>query len=213
MIGLGVSPLDLLVVGPDPVTPGVLGQALHRRNGCRPLEDLGARFVDLAPDPGPFDSGAPLPRFRYHERPDLTGAIRRSVRACSVCGRRRGWIDPLGPDAVCPWCIAAGHDAETCPEFFDAPVPAEVEREVRHATPGFLGWQVERWLTHCGDAAVYLGTATHEQLVHLPDARAALRAEGIDEGTIATIEPEGELLAHLFRCRHCGVHTAYADPA
>jgi uncharacterized protein CbrC (UPF0167 family) len=36
-------------------------------------------------------------------------------------------------------------------------VPADVAATVAYRTPGFKGWQQERWWTHCGDAAAFLG--------------------------------------------------------
>jgi uncharacterized protein CbrC (UPF0167 family) len=36
-------------------------------------------------------------------------------------------------------------------------VPQAVLEEVSQRTPGFLGWQQERWLYHCSDAAAFLG--------------------------------------------------------
>ena len=66
--------------------------------------------------------------------------------------------------AICPWCIADGTAAARFgAAFTDAAgvggygdwddVPPSVVDEVSQRTPGFTGWQQERWWTHCGDAA------------------------------------------------------------
>lgn len=43
------------------------------------------------------------------------------------------------------------------------PVPPKISDEVAFLTPGFSGWQQERWFTHCGDAAEFLGPMGKEQ--------------------------------------------------
>src|ERR1700722_1126841 len=125
--------------------------------------------------PPPHRGPAMSPPFRYHPDPIATGSVKPSGVACRVCGRVRGLIY-TGPvyggeedydEAICPWCIADGtaHD-ELGVEFADAsgvgglgvwdPVPDAVVEEVAFRTPCFIGWQQERWYTHCGDAAEFL---------------------------------------------------------
>jgi hypothetical protein len=69
----------------------------------------------------------------------------------------------------------------------------------------------ERWLYHCGDAAVFLGPAGAAELEAYPDALESIRAEEDDEELIAALDKEGSPTAYLFRCGHCGRHLAYAD--
>src|ERR1700681_2992579 len=107
-----------------------------------------------------------VPPFRYHPDPLATGTVRPSDDSCEVCGKARGFVY-TGPvysaiadePTICPWCIADGSAAETLEaEFTDVgwgvpdDVPAEVIDEIAHRTPGFSGWQQERWLYHCGNA-------------------------------------------------------------
>jgi uncharacterized protein CbrC (UPF0167 family) len=114
----------------------------------------------------------PLPEFPYHPDPVATGSVEASDATCRSCGRARGFIY-AGPvyaveelvEALCPWCIADGSAAEEFDaEFTDvgvnAPddVPADVIETIARRTPGFEGWQQERWLYHCGDGAAFLGT-------------------------------------------------------
>ena len=135
-----------------------------------------------------------LPGFRYHPYPLATGSVVESDATCAACGKTRGYVytGPVymqdEPEALCPWCIADGTAAETFgAEFTDFgvgvpdDVPREVLEELAFRTPGFSGWQQERWLYHCGDGAAFLG---------------------IDDGEPAT---------YRFRCRHCGTDLSYSD--
>jgi uncharacterized protein CbrC (UPF0167 family) len=61
-------------------------------------------------------------------------------------------------------------------------VPAGVLDELTRRTPGFAGWQQERWLFHCADAAAYVGSD----------------------------ESGGDTL-HRFRCLHCGETLSHVD--
>jgi uncharacterized protein CbrC (UPF0167 family) len=70
---------------------------------------------------------------------------------------------------LCPWCIVDGSAAERYEAEFtqvDGKVPFEVRRAVETRTPGFTRWQDERWLVHCGDAAVFLGLAVRVNWRH-----------------------------------------------
>lgn len=177
----------------------------------------------------------PLPRFRYHPDPLASGSIAHSDATCQNCDRARGYIY-TGPvyardeldEAFCPWCIAdgsaaAGFDAE----FVDAAgiggygswdrVPPEVIAEVSRRTPGFSGWQQERWWTHCGDAAEFLGPAGQTDLLERwPEAIEAIRAESGHTGTsweayFAALNRDHGPTAYIFRCRHCGRLGGYSD--
>ena len=177
----------------------------------------------------------PFPSFRYHPDPLATGSVMSSPKACRRCGERRGFIY-AGPvhaeedldEAFCPWCIADGSAArEFGAEFTDPEgvgdygswdaVPAEVVDEVARRTPGFTGWQPERWWTHCADAAEFLGRAgRHELSGRWADATPALMAEaGLDEDGwpeyLAALDTEGSPTAYVFRCRHCGRLGGYSD--
>ena len=128
--------------------------------------------------------------------------------------------------AVCPWCISDGSAAERFDARFtvvgdDVPpgVPRVVLQEIERRTPGFSGWDDERWLFCCDDAAAFLGPVGWEGLADRPDAVESLRAqvEGWGfadeevEAVIGSLDVEGSSTAYLFRCRHCALHLAYAD--
>src|SRR3954454_6356073 len=116
-----------------------------------------------------------LPHFRYHPQPLETGSVIPSQATCRQCQQARGYIY-TGPvfaqeelaDAFCPWCIADGSAAQGFrAQFTDREavgkygvwerVSDEIVDEIALRTPGFHGWQHERWWTHCNDAAAFLG--------------------------------------------------------
>jgi uncharacterized protein len=177
----------------------------------------------------------PLPDFRYHPDPVATGAFERSAGACRCCGLARGWRYLVSPyavvdlrDALCPWCIADGTAAEAFDAVFTdlgdaAAVPPgvadEVVGELTRRTPGFAAWQQERWLFCCDDGCAFLGAAGWDEVAHLPDAVADLRAQAAASGWtgedadafVGSLDVDGASTAYLFRCRHCHRHHAYAD--
>jgi uncharacterized protein len=176
-----------------------------------------------------------LPNFKYHPDPLATGSIEPSDRQCLACGQVRGFIYRESPyaekeliDALCPWCIADGTAHEKFDaEFVDAAgvggygdwesVSDEIVAEVAHRTPGFTGWQQERWFTHCADAAEFLGRAGQKELLEFgPEAISAIKKEigfiGDEwEEYFASLDKDGEPTAYVFRCRHCGALGGYSD--
>lgn len=164
-----------------------------------------------------------IPRFVYHPDPVRTGSIIESDDECERCGMARGWMYS-GPiyavdeiEFVCPWCIADGSgasefDAEfTTTDGSPSEVPGHVLDEIVHRTPGFEGWQQERWLFHCGDGAEFYGRAGWAEVSASPGAVESLRTDGWPEDVLPSLRPDGDLTAYLFRCRHCGQFLAYAD--
>ncbi|AJE41009.1 CbrC family protein [Streptomyces nodosus] len=163
---------------------------------------------------------AELPSFPYHPDPMATGSVVAGDTECLCCGQRRGYVY-VGPvyaaadvrAELCPWCIADGCAAERFEAQFTevtGEAPTSVIRTVEQRTPGFSGWQQERWLTHCGDAAAYLGRVGTEELARYPEAAQNLRAT-LGETFFASLDADGQPTAYLFRCRVCAGHLAYAD--
>lgn len=174
-----------------------------------------------------------LPHFRYHPDPIGTGAIVAAEVTCLSCGQDRPYtyagpvfaVDELDR-ALCPWCIADGtaaarFDAQFTDVFWAVPddVSEAATDEVLRRTPGFVGWQQERCLHHCGDAAAFLGAVGAAELANFPDALDSLREEGRDlqspaeqvEQYLALLDKNGQLTAYLFRCQVCAAHLAYSD--
>ena len=93
----------------------------------------------------------------------------------------------------------------------------EVAAVVSRRTPGFSGWQQERWWTHCGDAAQFLGPAGHTDLeTKWSRAVPSLMMDAGMEGEtwleyFAELDAEGSPTAYVFRCRQCGQLGGYSD--
>lgn len=177
-----------------------------------------------------------LPVFRYHPEPTSTGSIRQSAEECLCCRERPGYIY-VGPvhaqeelnDQICPWCIADGsaHDQFEA-EFTDAEsiggsgwdeVRQEVVEMIAFRTPGFSGWQQERWFTHCGDGAAFLGHADSHRLkgkwaAAIPVLRESAPVSDDVWDTILSsfaTGPTGSPTAYVFQCLHCGTLGGYWD--
>ncbi|MGF6226224.1 uncharacterized protein CbrC (UPF0167 family) [Inquilinus ginsengisoli] len=177
-----------------------------------------------------------LPTFKYHPRPLETGSIVASEAVCVCCGESQGFIY-RGPvyavedldDRLCPWCIASGAAHEKFNASFTdeagigdygrwEPVPRSVVEEVALRTPGFSGWQQERWWTHCNDAAEFLGAVGYTEAASLgPDMLAALAADtGMEDETrrdqfVRSLRIDGSPVGFAFRCLHCGKLGGYTD--
>ena len=177
-----------------------------------------------------------LPTFRYDPDPIGTGSVKVSDTICEVCGQARGYVYTSHAysrkeytDCICPWCIADGSAHEKLGvEFFDGAgiggyglwdaVPQTVIDEIVFRTPGFSGWQQEKWFTHCGDAAAFLGRVGFEELqTYGEDAIEAIR-DNIGfyddddwEEFFEKLDKDGAPCAYLFRCLHCGTYGGYTD--
>jgi uncharacterized protein len=172
-----------------------------------------------------------LPTFRYHPDPVATGSFEPSTEPCPYCGRQLGYIynGPIyaaeEPDPPCPACISDGsfaraHDASFTDEEPLEDLDLEVADEILHRTPGFTGWQQERWLTHHDDGMAYHGPVGYSELGAHPDALADIRAELIELGGdtsgwldeyLQALSRDRPPSAYLFRCLTCGLESAYSD--
>lgn len=164
-----------------------------------------------------------LPSFNYHPDPMATGSVVASEEPCEICGMARGAVYS-GPvyavdeiETVCPWCIADGRLATefeaTMTDVEPAPggISADVLDVIAHRTPGFAGWQQERWLFHCSDGAAFVGRVGYDELRTLPDALESLKLDGVDDELLQYLHPDGDATAYLFHCLHCQTNLAYAD--
>ena len=177
-----------------------------------------------------------LPNFKYHPDPFATESIEKSDTECCCCGKVRGYIY-VGPvyaeeeldNNICPWCIADGSAHKKFDaSFMDAcgvggygnwdQVPKDVIDEIVYCTPCFCGWQQERWWTHCGDAAEFIGRAGKKELEALgPEAITAIKDDtGLNEGPeweefFSALHKDGSPTAYIFRCRKCGKLGGYQD--
>lgn len=176
-----------------------------------------------------------IPIFNYHPEPLKTGSIEESDNECECCGKTTGYIY-TGPvyseeelnDCICPWCIANGKAHEKFgAEFTDydgisdygswEDASKEAKEEISFRTPGFCGWQQERWWTHCGDGCAYLGRAgKNEILEYGNDLIESLKNDsglnGEDwETFLKALDPEDSPTAYVFKCLHCGKLEGYQD--
>ena len=176
-----------------------------------------------------------LPKFKYHLNPTKSGSITESDAECECCGEARGFIY-TGPvyaeeeldDCICPWCITSGAaHKEFDAEFTDIDgiggrgiwddVPDSTKEEVAFRTPGFAGWQQERWWTHCGDAGVFLGIAGKGDIEQYGNLLIDnLKKESGYSDTqwkpyFDALSKDGSPTAYIFKCRHCGEIGGYSD--
>jgi uncharacterized protein len=181
------------------------------------------------------ESHEQLPPFHYHPDPIATGSIERSSIRCVCCERQRGYVY-CGPvfalddlhEAICPWCIANSEaHLKFNAEFTDSSSVGEsqgvgelerkIVEEVAFRTPGFSGWQQERWLACCNDAAQFLGRAGRRELQEKwPEAVHAVQEdcglEGAEwEDFFQHLSQDGSPSAYVFRCSHCKRYLAYQD--
>jgi uncharacterized protein len=178
----------------------------------------------------------PFPNFIYHPDPIATGSIIESNTTCVCCNKARGYIY-VGPvysveelnDSLCPWRIADG----SAHERFDASftdvsgiggyghwdtVPKIIVEEIAYRTPGFCGWQQERWWSHCGDAATYIGRAGKLELLSFSrEAIASIqKSTGLSDGPeweefFKALDKDGSPTAYIFKCTKCGALGGYQD--
>lgn len=173
-----------------------------------------------------------LPEFPYHPDPLATGSVIASDAECVCCERPRGYVysGPIYSERtierrrLCPWCIADGSAAERYDALFNdggvgAPddIPMTVIDAIARRTPGYVAWQQDRWLFHCGDGAAFLGVVGAKELADHQDALEMLRREHARlpaqqvENYLAALDKDGQPTAYLFRCRSCARHLAYSD--
>jgi uncharacterized protein len=164
-----------------------------------------------------------LPQFTYHPDPLATGMIKASTTSCLCCGQARGYIY-FGPvygerddldNCICPWCIADGRAAAAGATFVDsrplesAGLSIEIQEKVSLRTPGYVSWQQESWLSHCGDACAFHGDASIEDISGVSKATMEdwMSEYGLKESDWQDItkgyEPGGDPAFYKFACRHC----------
>ncbi|MDH1265319.1 CbrC family protein [Pseudomonas sp. GD03944] len=164
-----------------------------------------------------------LPHFRYYKDPVAAGVIKPSDAVCLCCERARGHIY-VGPvysvedlsERLCPWCIADGRAAERFQASFigyhaldEAGAAPSVIEEIDRRTPGYFTWQEATWLAHCGNACVFHGDASEQDV---RDASVAARQQWMQDYELAEkdwewaskgYKPAGDSAFYKFVCVHC----------
>lgn len=176
-----------------------------------------------------------FPSFKYHPDPIASGSVEAREITCACCGEVKEYVY-VGPvyaeadleEAICPWCISTGlahdkfgaefTDIDAIGDYSITSIPMGVREEIAFRTPGFNGWQQERWLVHCDDANAFLGPAGRHELEALADHGLidSLRADsGMDESNfreyLDTMNKQTGPTAYVFRCLHCGQYKGYSD--
>ena len=172
-----------------------------------------------------------IPYFRYHPNPIETGTFKTDKTVlCECCGKETS-VYYTGPfycvetvEYLCPWCIAGGSAAEKFDgEFQDYaavendethPLSEEALAELTRRTPGYIGWQQEDWLSHCGEPCAFVGYAGLEEIEDKLDDFVDLDGDCERFGGRENLEylrNGGSCQGYLFQCLHCGKYRLHAD--
>lgn len=170
-----------------------------------------------------------LPKFKYNLKPLDNRIIVKRSEMCPVCNKETEYVYE-GPfysvedvENICPWCIANGDAATKYDgEFQDIAQCEDVDRqeyidELVHRTPGYIGWQQEEWLSHCGNFCAFIEYVGWSEIAHLKDELKedlnrikndyGLTQEKLEECLIN----DGHLQGYLFKCVVCGKHRITVD--
>ena len=174
-----------------------------------------------------------IPVFKYHPDPLATGSIILTEYAvnCDCCGKETNAIyqgpcyGKKSPETICPSCIADGtaqtvfgvcfQDSASADNVSDKSKLAELV----HRTPGYFGYQQERWLAHCDDYCEYHGVVGYEELIDLgiegdiaDDIQLiAERFSTTPNELIRNLNVGGAYQGYLFRCLGCGKYRLHVD--
>lgn len=170
-----------------------------------------------------------LPEFKYNPNAVRLGIIVKKETTCPVCKQERGYVYQ-GPfysisqvEGICPWCIKDGSAARKFNgEFQDGASCESVDKreylqELTTRTPGYSGWQQERWLSHCGEFCALEDYVGWEEIKHLKDELIDDLDEIKADYRLSQQELEkflinnGSMQGYLFKCLHCGQHRLTVD--
>jgi uncharacterized protein CbrC (UPF0167 family) len=120
-------------------------------------------------------------------------------------------------------CIKDGSAAKKFNgEFQDPGSCDDVEKkeyleELVTRTPGYSGWQQERWLSHCGDFCALKGYAGWKEVADLKEDLINDLNQIKQDYDLTRKELEkflinaGSMQGYLFQCLHCGKHRFTID--
>lgn len=170
-----------------------------------------------------------LPRFKYNPDPINAKVIKKNKTHCPVCDKEKEYVF-VGPfysveeiEGICPWCIHDGSASKKYDgDFFDAASLESVENnayidELVHRTPGYIGWQQESWLSHCGDFCAFIDYVGWEEIKDIANdlvediekikRRMRLTQEEFEKSMVNGGSHQG----YLFRCLKCGKYRLTSD--
>jgi uncharacterized protein len=170
-----------------------------------------------------------LPEFKYNPNAEKLGIIKKENTVCPVCEREREYVYE-GPfysehevEGICPWCIKDGSAAAKYKgEFQDAESCETVDKqeylvELTTRTPGYSGWQQERWLSHCGDFCALKDYVGWQEIKHLKGELSEDLNEIRSDYNLTQEQLErylannGSMQGYLFQCLHCDAHRLTVD--
>lgn len=176
------------------------------------------------------------PDFFYNPQAYALGIIKAQAIVCQCCGLARAFCyqgsfystrSRAEWQPLCPWCIADGRAADTFDGSFvsdfeginpdprqpSQPISAASLAQVSGRTPGYLSWQGDLWLTHCGEASVFKGYAGYAELLPVwEEISADIAAGGWAEQDVRQyLRKDGDLTGYLFQCPRCGQHRLHID--
>lgn len=194
------------------------------------LDSHGDRFGEK-PRKNPQNVGVVktgLPVFRYV--PDPVGAnvlkVIEDGEVCGCCGKPALYYATAGMyseeevSVICAECIASGAAAEKFHGDFiqDAENVEDKDKqdELFHRTPGYISWQGEYWLAHCGDYMAFLGDVGKKELEEMSILDEVMEEYAGHEEYSASdmreyLTAKGSMAGYLFRCLHCGAHRIWVD--
>ena len=178
-----------------------------------------------------------LPEFKYHPKPLETGVFKQDEAVVCDCCEKEAEVYYDGIfysveeiEYLCPTCIHSGRASEEFDgQFSDwiegfSPNPNEPHTfsnheamtEVLKRTPGYAGWQSERWLTHCHDCCAFVGYVGWDEIKDKLDEFVDLESDLSDFApNIEFLEKNlrncGDFQGYLFQCLHCKKYRLYAD--
>ena len=169
------------------------------------------------------------PEFKYNPNPILLNVIKKEKTHCPVCKKHREFVYD-GPfyseedvEGLCPWCISDGSAAKMYNGTFQDDASCEkVDKEeyldeLIHRTPGYLGWQQEYWLSHCGDFCAIVQYVGWKEIEHLEkelseDIATICYEYGLTKEEFQSwLTNDGSLQGYLFKCIHCEKHRLCID--
>lgn len=170
-----------------------------------------------------------LPSFKYHPDPLKSEVILKEQTICPVCNQEREYVY-VGPfyavdeiEGICPWCIADGSAAKKYDgSFQDIGTCEDVDKEefleeLVYRTPGYCGWQQERWLSHCGDFCAFIGCVGWEEIKDIAaelkdDINKIIKKIGLFQVELEkALKKGGSLQGYLFKCLKCGKYRLIYD--
>jgi len=182
-----------------------------------------------------------LPFFKYHPDPIETMAFDHDedeAVICDCCDKATVVyytepFEPLGSTMddktlfLCPMCIKTGEASKKFKGKFQDPSLCEKVddkaklEELCYRTPGYLGYQPERWLAHCNDFCAFIDYIDDWEEIEELGIEAELAEDLIAYAKLYEVDVEyikeylvdedGEFAGYLFRCLHCGKHRLHID--